>query len=93
MAAIPDPYYHVLEDITEWKKYIEFPDIDAMDWEGRAQRDLARIDRNEKVVACFGMEGNFNRLQSLMGTCEALIAMLEEPKQSMNFLRPIQSLK
>ena len=25
--AIPDPYEHVLEDITEWKKYIEFPEI------------------------------------------------------------------
>ncbi|MBS5522624.1 MAG: hypothetical protein KHX56_10170 [Clostridiales bacterium] len=83
--AIPDPYEHVLEDITEWKKYIEFPDLDAMDWEGAAARDLARVDRNEKVVACFGMEGNFNRLQSLMGTCEALIAMLEEPEAVYEF--------
>ena len=56
-----------------------------MDWEGAA-RDLARVDRNEKVVACFGMEGNFNRLQSLMGTCEALIAMLEEPEAVYEFL-------
>jgi len=82
---IPDPHFHLIEDITEWKDYIEFPDLDAVDWEGAAERDMARIDRNEKVVACFGMEGNFNRLQSLMGTTEALIAMLEEPEAVAEF--------
>lgn len=83
--AIADPREHILEDITEWKKYIEFPDVDAMDWERAAEQDLARVDRNEKVIACFGMEGNFNRLQSLMGTCEAMIAMLEEPEAVYEF--------
>lgn len=91
--AIPDPYYHVFDDITEWKKYIQFPDLDAMDWEGAANRDLAGIDRNEKVVACFGMEGNFNRLQSLMGTCEALIAMLEEPEAVYDFFKAYTKFK
>lgn len=64
--AIPDPSYHVLDDITQWKKYIEFPDLDSMDWENAAKRDLAHVDRKEKIVACFGMEGNFNRLQGGM---------------------------
>ena len=82
---IPDPHFQLIDDITEWKNYIEFPDLDAMDWEGGAERDLARVNREEKVVACFGMEGNFNRLQSLMGTTDALIAMLEEPEAVAEF--------
>ncbi len=91
--AIPDPTYHPLEDITEWKKFIQFPDLDAMDWESAAIRDMAHVDRNEKVVACFGMEGNFNRLQSLMGTCEALIAMLEEPEAVYDFFEAYTKFK
>ncbi len=91
--AIPDPSYHVLDDITQWKKYIEFPDLDSMDWENAAKRDLAHVDRKEKIVACFGMEGNFNRLQSLMGTCEALIALLEEPEAVYEFFEAYTRFK
>lgn len=93
MAFGIDPSYHVLDDITQWKKYIEFPDLDSMDWENAAKRDLAHVDRKEKIVACFGMEGNFNRLQSLMGTCEALIALLEEPEAVYEFFEAYTRFK
>lgn len=91
--AIADPRQHLISDITEWKKFIQFPDLDAMDWEAAAARDMARVDRNEKVVACFGMEGNFNRLQALMGTCDALIAMLEEPEAVYEFFETHTAFK
>ncbi len=91
--AIPDPHFHLIEDITEWRDYISFPDLDAMDWEAAAERDLARADRENKVVACFGMEGNFNRLQSLMGTAEAMIAMLEEPEACCEFFEAYTRFK
>ena len=85
--AIADPNKHIMtiDDIVDWKKFVEFPDLDAMDWEGAAERDLSRIDRDEQIVACFGMEGNFNRLQAMMGTCDALIAMIEEPEAVAEF--------
>ena len=85
--AIPDPQFHLIEDITEWKSIIEFPDLEAMDWEAAANRDLKGINRNEKVLCLFGMEGNFNRLQSLMGVCEAMIAMMEEPEAVYDFFK------
>lgn len=85
--AIADPNEHILEDICNWREIVKFPDLDAMDWEGAAERDLAKVNRKEKVLAVFGMEGNFNRLQSLMGTCEALIAMLEEPDAVYEFFK------
>lgn len=78
---------HILEDIADWREVVHFPDLDAMDWEAAAARDLAGIDREEKVLACFGMEGNFNRLQSLMGICEAMIAMVEEPEEVYAFFQ------
>ena len=70
----------MIKDITKWRDYIHFPDLDAMDWESGAQKDLAGYNRNEKLLCLFGMEGNFNRLQSLMGICEAMLAMIEEPE-------------
>lgn len=85
--AIPDPSQHLIEDITKWREYIHFPDLDAMDWEGAAKRDLARYNREEKLLCMFGMEGNFNRLQSLMGVCEAMIAMIEEPEAVCEFFQ------
>lgn len=77
--AIPDPTQHLITDITKWRDFIRFPDLDVMDWEGAAKEDLANYNREEKLLCFFGMEGNFNRLQSLMGVCEAMLAMIEEP--------------
>lgn len=85
--AIPDPKEHILEDILNWRNVVHFPDLDVMDWEGASKSDLAGISRDEKVIAVFGMEGNFNRLQSLMGICEAMIAMLEEPEEVYAFFQ------
>jgi len=78
--ATPDPKAPpVIEDITEWKDVIHFPKMSEMDWEGAAARDLANADRNKMIVVT-GMEGNYNRLGALMGTTEALMAMIEEPE-------------
>ncbi|HHV11147.1 MAG TPA: hypothetical protein GXX75_12795 [Clostridiales bacterium] len=85
--AIPDPSQHVLDDVTQWRDIVHFPDLDAMDWEAAAARDLANVDREEKLLCLFGMEGNFNRLQSLMGICEAMIAMVEEPEEVAAFFQ------
>ena len=84
---IPDPREHILEDITKWDEYVKFPDIDSMDWAQAAAKDMEGIDRAARPVAMFAMEGNFNRLQSLMGVCEAMIAMMEEPEAVYDFFK------
>ena len=85
--AIPDPNKPLMEldDIVNWQDFIKFPDLDELDWEGAAARDLKFVDRENKVFAMFGMEGNFNRLQAMLGTCDALVAMLEEPEAVADF--------
>ena len=52
-----------------------------MDWVGGSRQDLAHVDRDNKVVCMFTLTGNFNRLEAFMGTCEAMIAMYEEPDE------------
>lgn len=83
--AIADPREHLFEDVNNWKEYVHFPDLDAMDWEAAAKADLEGIDRNEKMLTFFGMEGNYLRLQSMMGVCEALMAMLEDTEAVYEF--------
>ena len=82
-GAIPDPKFHIIPDVEElpnWRDYLIMPDVDAMDWEEAARRDLQTFDRGNKMIATNLFDGNFNRLQAVLGTCEALIAFLEEPE-------------
>ncbi len=81
---IPDPRKHLFDDITHWDEYVKFPDIDKWDWENAAKKDLDGIDKG-KLLCYFGMEGNFNRLQSMMGVIETMIAMLEETEAVESF--------
>ncbi len=90
---IPDPREHRIEDVNDWREILEFPDLEAIDWAACAQKDLAGVDRESKVVCCFGMEGNFNRLQSLMGVCEALMAMLTDTDAVYDFFEAYTAFK
>ena len=73
------------EDIENWRDYVQFPDVDSVDWAAAAKRDLEGFNRDEKVLVLWSFEGNFNRLQSMVGTAEALIAMVEEPEACKDF--------
>ncbi len=87
-GAIPDPRFHSIpdvEDLPQWRDLLILPDVDAMDWAAAAQRDCAGFDRENKLLCTNILDGNFNRLQAVMGTCEALIAMLEEPEAVLDF--------
>lgn len=82
-GAIPDPNFHVIpsiEELPNWEKYITHPDVDAMDWKGAAEHDLPTFDRENKMIMSPAFGGNFNTLQAMLGTCETLIAFLEEPE-------------
>jgi hypothetical protein len=78
-APIPAPNEFLLKDVTEWKKAVKFPALNAYDWAGDAERDLANCDRSQMAVDYGCGNGIFERLAALMGFEEALMAMYEEP--------------
>lgn len=39
-APMPIPGQYLFEDIADWKEYVKFPDLDAIDWEKQAEEDL-----------------------------------------------------
>lgn len=95
-GAIPDPRIHIVpdvDDMPDWRDYVTLPDVDSMDWEAAAHADLAKMDRENKVIATNILDGNFNRLQAILGSCETLIAMLEEPEAVLDFFDYHTNLK
>lgn len=68
----------VLKDITEWRKYVTMPDVEAVNWEEMSAKDLADVDDTKFLNMSIG-HGMYERLHFLMGMSEANIALLEEP--------------
>ena len=88
-GGTPAPGKVVLPDITEWKKYVHFPDVTKYDWQAQADRQLANVDRSEKVVDYGCWNGQFLRLVDLMSMVEGLMAIAEEPEACAELLRAI----
>lgn len=70
---------YVLEDVTEWKEKVRFPDIDAIDWEAAGKKDMANVDSN-RLTNFYAGNGLFERLHLLMGFENAMMAILDEPE-------------
>jgi len=92
-AHIPAPGEFILTDITRWKKDVHFPDLDKFNWEECAAKELQGCDRNEKAVDFGSGNGVFERLASLMGFEEALLAMAEEPEACNDFFTAVTNYK
>ncbi len=94
-TPIPAPGEFILdsETIVDWKKIVKFPDVNDYDWEGISKADLAKIDRNEMAVDWGSGNGPYERLASLLGFEEALIAMYEEPEACLDLMNAIVDYK
>lgn len=67
-------------DITEWEKYIEWPDPSKLDWEGSAARNPEYF-KTDKVMMMFFFTGFFERLISMIDMEDALVAMIDPDEQ------------
>ena len=81
-----DPKTPRLEDITQWEKWVTFPDLDAMPWESMAQKDLESVDPSKGTMLMSNAIGElFIPLMDMLGFAEGLIAIAEEPETIMDF--------
>lgn len=87
----PGPMPHVTEDnkvcpdITEWRKYVNVPDLVANcsdGWED-AIASAAQVDRENYLVMGFMGTGIFEQLHFLMGFEDTLVNFLLEPDDMM----------
>jgi len=67
----------LFDDIEEWEDYVRFPDLDAIDWEGCAERNKAYLNTDKLIRTTF-YTGFFERLISFVGFENASIALIDE---------------
>jgi len=83
IAAFPvhDAQHIVLDDVTEWKKYVKAPSLERPEgaWD-QAIADANAVDRDNKYVAAFIAPGLFEMTHYLMGMENALMSFYEEPE-------------
>jgi uroporphyrinogen-III decarboxylase len=79
-ALLPAPGEIILKDVTRWKKDITIPDVENCDWQKLAEQELFNIDRDKQVLYFMSTNSVWERLTSLMGFEEAMIALIEEPE-------------
>lgn len=67
-------------DITRWEDYIEFPDLDELDWEGSANKHNEYLS-SERMTLLWVMNGLFERLISFMDFENAALAIVDEDEK------------
>ncbi|BFL49069.1 uroporphyrinogen decarboxylase family protein [Lactonifactor longoviformis] len=95
-GSIPQPGYVRFSDICDWRKHVEFPDVDAIDFKAMAAAEstvFPQADRNEKAYALLTACGPWERLISLMGFENALCALLLEPEACQEFFNAVADYK
>ena len=84
---------YLLDDISEWRDKIVFPDLDKIDFEACAASDGVADFDPDKLTYLMLQEGPFERLHSLMPFEEALLSMMEEPEEVEELFDRIMEVK
>lgn len=82
-----------IKDITDWRRYITFPNLDDYDWEGCAARDTVRWDRQNRVSNVILINGIFESMHLFSGIENALCNLLAEPEACSDFLSAMADYK
>ena len=83
-GPIPKPGDFMFQDISEWEKYVHFPDIDSLGLEQMAAIDRQNIDP-DKATVCMSVCGIFERMAAFMGFENTLMALAEDPDECKRF--------
>ncbi len=97
IGTIPDSRKGFLfEDIEDWKEYVHFPDLDAIDFHKLFESEKAQMsaeDYNNKLRSYYSVTGIFERLAAFMGFENALISMCIDPESVMEFYEAFTDYK
>ena len=86
VGPVPSTARFQLTDITKWREQTHFPDLDSINWEEKAARELEGADRENCVVEYSMGNGPYERLLALMGLEEISCAFYEAPEAVADYL-------
>ncbi len=70
----------LFEDFNDWEKYVKFPDLDEIDWEGYAKDHYDYLN-TDKINMGSVFTGFFERMISFAGFENAAMALLDEDQE------------
>ena len=83
-GPIPKPGDFMFTEISDWEKYVKFPDVDSLGLEQMAAIERQNMDPNKPTVM-MSVCGIFERMAAFMGFENTLIALAEDPEECMRF--------
>ena len=69
---------HLIDDISQWREKVVFPDIDSWDWAGSAEKNKEYLSNGKANILTFLNGCWFERLISFMGFENAAVAVIDE---------------
>lgn len=91
-APMVKPGTEMFDDVTQWKDNIQFPDLDAVDWE-KSAKEMEPYYDPDKMTSFWVMIGPFERLHSCMGIEKAFMAFYDEPETVHEFMEYVTEHK
>lgn len=92
-GALPAPGTVIFDDISEWREHVRFPDLDKIDFESMAAKELIFADRSQKLIGVLSVCGSFERLVSFMGFENALCALIEDPESCKEYFHSMADFR
>lgn len=83
----------VLDDISNWKETVVFPEVNAYNWAAGAEIDTASWDRENRISNVVLTNGLWERFYSLCGFEDASCNILVEPEASFELFGAIADHK
>ena len=80
-------------EIEDWREIVKIPDLSGIDFAAEAAKEMANIDRTQKMIAYYSPCGCYERLASFMGFDNALIALAEDPDECGAFFDAVTDYK
>ena len=80
-GSMVKPGSPLLEDANDWEKLVQFPDLNAWDWEGSIAANRPELEADSRALTITVLTGFFERLISLMDFDKAAVAMIDEEQK------------
>ncbi len=80
-GATVQPGAPLIEDMNDWESIVEWPDLDAVDWEAMGKINNKTFLDTTQSVELGMLDGFWERLISLMDVSGAAMALIDEDQQ------------
>lgn len=76
----------VIKDVENWREYVKFPDLDAIDWRKCAETETATWDRENRLTSVVLGYGLLEGFESLAGMETALCSLITDEDAVIDFI-------